>query len=286
MKIWRKGFCVSLLIAVLVGQASRADTLPVRLAAVHSWSFALGLGSDEIAANLEKLRAFGLVVLDGEEASRGQIAQLKQEGVVVLGYLSIGTIERDRPWYQQVSDYRLDLWGDWDEWYARVAVEGYRRIMGRIGKRYLKKGFDGLFLDNVDMIGTHRRQARGMLQLVRELAEAAHARGKYVFTQNGEDTLGRFMPFLDGWNREDVTSTYNFEKERYEQVSTADHANAIAALEQIRAVGLLTLSTDYVARGDDDTAAAALTAACAAGALPYVSDIELTRLPAAPLLCR
>ena len=42
-------------------------------------------------------------------------------------------------------------------------------------------------------------------------------------------------------------------------------------------------ATDYTAAGDESAAQEAVGNACAAGALPFVSDIELTRLPAAPI---
>ncbi len=43
--------------------------------------------------------------------------------------------------------------------------------------------------------------------------------------------------------------------------------------------GLLVTATDYVRRGDSRAARAAIAAACGAGALPYVSDIDLKQVP-------
>jgi hypothetical protein len=51
----------------------------------------------------------------------------------------------------------------------------------------------------------------------------------------------------------------------------------------MRANGLLALATDYLPAGR--STAAAVAAACRVGALPFVGDVELTRLPARPLRC-
>jgi hypothetical protein len=44
-------------------------------------------------------------------------------------------------------------------------------------------------------------------------------------------------------------------------------------------------ATDYTAPGDDAAVQESIANACAAAALPFVSDIGLTRLPASPLSC-
>ena len=47
----------------------------------------------------------------------------------MLAYLSVGTIERYRSWYRAARPYRLDLWGDWGEWYADTSKAGFRRLI-------------------------------------------------------------------------------------------------------------------------------------------------------------
>src|SRR5207245_2575497 len=116
---------------------------------------------------------------------------LRAAGTIVLAYLDVGTIEPFRPWYATLKPYRLDFWPDWGEWYADVSRPGYRRAIAQaIAPRILRKGFDGLFLDNTDMIETHPRRAAGMGALVGALSALVHRRGGLLFTQNGEDSIG------------------------------------------------------------------------------------------------
>ena len=265
--------------AALAGALAVASTRESRLERVNSFAFAIGEGTLR-GDYVRRLEPFDLVVVDGVEARRSQVKALRDRGKIVLAYLSVGTIERYRSWYRAARPYRLGLWGDWGEWYADTSKAGFRRLIARrVAPRMLRKGFDGLFLDNVDMIGDHRRQRRGMHRLVAALGRLVHRRGGFLFAQNGEGVIGPMLRHLDGWNREDVTSTYDFEKKRYERVPPADHRAALRALRRIGGRGKLVTATDYVKRGDSQTAAAAARSACGAGALPYASDIDLKRVP-------
>jgi hypothetical protein len=106
-----------------------------------------------------------------------------------------------------------------------------------------------------------------------------------LFTQNGEEVIGPMLTHYDGWNREDVTRTYDFERRRYVPVPRSERRAARHALRRIRRRGLLVTASDYVARGDSRARRAAVRAACGAGALPFVTDIGLRRLPRRPYRC-
>jgi len=106
-----------------------------------------------------------------------------------------------------------------------------------------------------------------MHTLVARLAALAHGRHGFLFAQNGADVDGPFLRYLDGWNREDVGSD----------------PTATGELRRMRARGLLTLATSYVADAKNSGAIRRdVRIACRAGALPFVSNLELTRIPARP----
>ena len=271
--------------AALAAPAYAASADP-RLAAVEDFAFALGLDIDT-DAEVARLAPYDLVVVDGELTRPGRVAQLRAQGAVVLGYLSVGTIEPFRSWYRLLKPFRLaDRFEEFDEYYARASAKGYRRaIAGRIAPKLLRKGFDGLFLDNTDMVEGHPKQRRGMSKLVARSRGMVHARGGFLFAQNGERSVGPLLPHLDGWNREDVTWTYSFRRKRYVHRPARDVAAAQAALTRIGAAGLLVTATDYTAAGDEAAAQEAVANACATGAIPFVSDIGLRRIPPAPPGC-
>ena len=258
-----------------------------------SWAFAIGNGN--LAGGPEavgdRLGNFDVVVVDGEEATAAEVAELHDRDVTVLAYLSVGTIERWRGWYDRVKRHRLGAWQDWkDEWFADVSKPRLRRILaGGVAPRILGKGFDGLFLDNVDMIEPrrHRGQRAGMRKLVRRLDRLVGDR--LLFAQNGFWGLRKFgiRKFLDGWNREDVTWTFDFNRRKYVRNPDRQIQEALDELDRMRTLGLFTTATNYTRRASGPAVDESVADACSVGALPYVSNIGLTarRLPDPPLTC-
>lgn len=264
--------------------ADRPELRRPELAEVRSYALALGVDPLDDDA-VDRLGAYDLVVVDGGSTDPEQVDALQQRGSLVLGYLSAGTIEPYRPWYATARDegWLLDRWEDWGEWYADVADPGLRDLLVTEARRELDHGFDGLFLDNTDMVATHPDQAQGMIELVAALD--AEVGDGLLFAQNGDDTVDAIADHLDGWNREDVTATYDFEAERYAEVAEDDGAAARATLRRLRADGLLVTATDYTEGPDDPLSGVATDRACRAGALPFASDIGLTRIEARPETC-
>jgi hypothetical protein len=107
-----------------------------------------------------------------------------------------------------------------------------------------------------------------------------------VFAQNGADVLGPLMGALDGWNREDVSFTYDPGSRSYRPTTPGELDAAQSELRRLAAAGLLVTATDYLPPAATGApAAAAVNNACAAGALPFVSDLELRRVPQPPPRC-
>lgn len=251
-------------------------------------SFAFAIGDSALRGDLSKRYArFDLVVVDGESSGAGAVAAIRRNSKgLVLAYLDVGTIEDYRGWYKAAKPYRLDYWGDWGEWYANVNAAGFRALMlKRVAPKMLAKGFDGLFLDNTDMTETHPAQKRGMRALVTGLSRLVRARGKLLMAQNGADVNWPLRRFYNGINFEDVSFSYDFDRRIYIRRSARDVAQAQREIRRYLSAGLKLTATDYVAAGKAKQARIAVRNACSAGALPYVSDIYLKRIPARPFLC-
>lgn len=271
------------------GSASReAELEPPRhplLADVET--FALGLGVDPAdPASQLRLGSHDLVVIDGDAATPAVVDALHADGAVVLAYLSVGTFEPYRSWFAEARDegLLLDRWDDWGEWYAAVDEPAARRLLRREAERLLERGVDGLFLDNVDMVDSHPAQAEGMAILVAELDDLVGDE-RVLAAQNGDPIGSGAVDHLDAWNREDVTYTYDQAADGYVPVEGADSRAALAQLRSVRRAGLLVTSADYLPVVEPELEAEAAARACAHGAIPFVSDLELTRLPDEPLRC-
>jgi endo-alpha-1,4-polygalactosaminidase (GH114 family) len=289
----RRGLHVAVLAACLVVCASSAGIASAGtppLSGVASWAFAIGnhtLDGNAQAVG-DRYSRFDLVVLDGEEATEADISAIQAHGTIVLLYLSVGTIEKWREWYPALKPYRLKAWKDWkDEWFADTSKAGFRNAVHDIGADLLAKGPDGLFLDNVDMVETsgHKHQRRGMGQLVADLDSLVSTDDLYLFDQNGAPGMLDGYPnqgvdplyrHFDGWNREDASWTWDFDRHRYTPVRGQ---GALHELDDIGDKDLFTTATDYVNLDDHnpDPECESVQNAADHGALDYVADLGLTR---------
>jgi hypothetical protein len=124
-----------------------------------------------------------------------------------------------------------------------------------------------------------------MHRLVRALGRLVHRRGGLLFSQNGEDVISPSLAQYDGWNREDVSWTYDFERRGYVRIPRREREAAQAALTRFARRGLLATATDYTRAGKQRAEEQSVANACAVGALPFVSNIALTRIPRVALTC-
>ena len=264
---------VSVILSYPIGVYAEATC---KLGDMRTFGFFLGLSEEQVAEERTKLSEYDLLILDGQEISRKNISELQNDGALVLGYLSVGTIEKGRPWSKRLRKFSLEYWEDWDEWYADVNNRRFQRqIVKRIAKRLLKKGFDGLFLDNIAMIEEFPQQLPGMLKTVRKLRQLSKRTGKCLMAQNADTMILRFVRYLDGWNREDVTFTYDWNSSEYRRTSLEQQNSAIDSLLKLKSLGMPVFITDYVQIGDFTSYDEAKNIACSVGAVPYLGDIFL-----------
>jgi uncharacterized protein (TIGR01370 family) len=245
-------------------------------------TFALALGSTFDANTLGQ---YNVVVVDGEDTQEQLITALHAKGTIVLAYVSVGTLEPYRPWFAEAkaAGYILKYWPQWDEYYAKVSEAGYRDLLLRQTNRFLGKGFDGLFMDNTDMIVDYPDQKAGMISVIQQFSSQLGG-DRLLFAQNGDEVVGNWQGLLQGWNHESVSTSYNFDTKTYLK-STPDTAAILNRLRNMKASGIFTSTTDYTSLGDTATESTAIANACSVGAVPFISNIQLNRLPATPIRC-
>jgi uncharacterized protein (TIGR01370 family) len=245
-------------------------------------SFALALG---IEPTIETLAPFDLVVIDGDNASKSLVKQLHGKDKLVLAYVSAGTLEPYRSWFAEAKKkgYTLKYWPEWGEYYAKVSHPGMQALLLKQTSRYLANGVDGLFLDNTDMIEAEPSQRDGMIALVRALRKQAGNR--LLFAQNGIDVVDLWVDQLDGWNYESVSTTYDFATKKYLPQQATVTAAVTAKLRAVSQTSVFITTTDYTPSTGSPLTGVAIAHACRIGAVPFVSNIALSRIPKTAATC-
>lgn len=141
--------------------------------------------------------------LDGEDTTRGQVAQLKARGVRVVCYLNAGAYE---DWRGDADDFpgsvlgrALDGWPG-ERWLDIRQLDELMPIMAARMDACAAKGFDAVDPDNTDAW----QQRTGFsisrddqVAYHRALADAAHARGLAIGLKNNVEQLDAIGPFVD-----------------------------------------------------------------------------------------
>ena len=216
----------------------------------------------------------------------------------LLGYLSVGTIEKWRPLVRRSSSATGSrAWQDWkDEWFADTSKAGYRRKLVEIAEdEILDKGFDGLFLDNVDMVEVKQpqaRSARAWASSSRRCSSCARRRRRLLFAQNGAPGRARGLPG-PGRRPADRPPRRLEPRGRHldlrlrppplrQELATPTARTPLTSSQEIGDAGPDDDRHRLRRRSPIDTTPSARpsTNALGVGALPYLGDIGLTRVDA------
>lgn len=109
--------------------------------------------------NIEYMRGYRTIVIDAQNFSAEQIAELKAGGRTVLSYINVGSIERTRSYYSRFQDLGFADYNNWNEDWVDVSSERWQRFMlDEVATEILNKGCDGFFVDNVDVYYVARNE--------------------------------------------------------------------------------------------------------------------------------
>lgn len=126
----------------------------------------------------------GLIAIEPEDYSESEIAALKRSGAKVLAYLSIGSVSDERSYYKTLEPYTLRKLDDWPhERYLDLRQPAVRDWIQKRARELKAKGFDGWWLDNIDVYEEYRST-----DMFRALVSSIHgvkALGGYVMVNGG-----------------------------------------------------------------------------------------------------
>ena len=193
---------------------------------VSSWVYVLQDGKiDDIIAMHPDIAVMDYSYDGTEEGvySPEDLQRLKNAGIVPIVYISIGEAE-DYRWYWEDSWYREPppwLGRENPSWQGNYAVKfwypQWQRIIFQYLDRVIAQGFEGVYLDKVDIYeywadedngeGFYLREeetASLMIDFVEKISRYARSRKQsfYVFIQNAEDIVryknGAILSAIDG----------------------------------------------------------------------------------------
>ena len=104
-----------------------------------------------VPRTLSRCRKNDLAVVDTEGHEKA-VREAVSRGVWVYGYLNVGALEKERPYYDKLKHLRLASYDGWDGeyWIDPTAREWQEHILS-LAKEIKATGAIGLYLDNTDI---------------------------------------------------------------------------------------------------------------------------------------
>ncbi len=273
------GFGLAAMVLVMAG--------PTGAAAQPPW---LTYYSDD--APIEAFSEYSLIVLDADH--HPPLAPLSAQRKLLLGYISLGEVERYRSHFAEVESEGI-LVQENEDWPGSFYVDvrdprWTQRVVSELVPEILRRGFDGIFLDTLDNAADLERTDpaayAGMTEAAARLVRTIrlHFPTITIMLNRAYEILPLVEQDVDMLLGESVFTDYNFETKDYGRVPAETYREQVEWLQaaMARQPHLRVMTLDYWDPQDLDGIRRIYREQRANGFEPYVSSIELDRIVAEP----
>jgi len=242
--------------------------------------------SDELP--FTDFQPYSVIVFDSDY--HPQIKGLIGEQKTVLGYLSIGEIEKYRWYFSKFKDSGLLLNQD-ENWQGSYAVDIRNKkwvefLIYKEIPKIIRSGFNGVFLDTIDtsisLEENNPKKYKGMTEAAVNIIKAIHHNfpSLKIMMNRGYKILPSVAGDINMELGEGVYSDYNFKTKKYEVVSKDDYSEQVSILKNAKKLNpkLEIFTLDYWEPSDKEMINKIYKIERANGFIPYVSTINLDNL--------
>ena len=187
----------------------------------NSFRFEYGVFIGAEAEDVDAMKDYRIIVVEGQLFDKNEVKALQDEGHEVWSYINVGSVEEYRPYFDEYEDITLDVYENWeDERWVDVTQDEWKDfVVDELAGDLADKGFDGLFVDNLDVYYLYPSEEsfQNLTQILRSFKEM----GFYVCI-NGGDTFvsecierGVADELFDAVNQESVLSCILWDEDAF-----------------------------------------------------------------------
>ncbi|MDP3532472.1 MAG: endo alpha-1,4 polygalactosaminidase [Alphaproteobacteria bacterium] len=243
-------------------------------------------------APLSSFDPYDLIVFDSQD--HPQLKPLSDRGKTLLGYLSLGEIEKIRPYYRAVKSENL-LLDENKNWPGSYFVDvrnkfWAKRVIEELIPQLLHKGFHGVFIDTLDNPIELERQDPEKFKGMRDASVTLIKAIRYHYPQipimvnrafEILPELGEHITMVLG---ESMYSSYDFTNKKYQKVNENDYRDQVSKLQNFKKSfpKIRVMSLDYWNPEESEEIKKIYNIQRANGFEPFVSVLKLDHLTIEP----
>lgn len=173
----------------------------------------------------EKVKGFKYVIIEPAYFSEADVQILKSNNTKVLAYISLGEVDQTSDYFAELKDITIGTNPIWNSYVLDLNAQKTRDVLGGKIDSYIKdKGFDGLFLDNIDNFTLNGPTPEQRPVLISFLKDIRNRYPNLFIIQNaGLELLNDSYSLIDALAIESIASDYDFTRNNYRLRTRSDY---------------------------------------------------------------
>lgn len=182
-----------------------------------------------------KIKGYQYVILEEKNFSKEEVSLIKKHNKKVFAYISLGEVNANATHYSLLKNDILGKNENWNSYYLDLKSDKTSIVLMLVIKRILDKGFDGLFLDNIDNFGSFGPQKDQRKELIALMKKIKKQYPKHLLIQNsGAEVIEDTHDTIDAILFESVASNYSFKDNSYKLREEGDYKNYLNRLKVLK----------------------------------------------------
>lgn len=166
---------------------------------------------------VSSVKNYKYVIVEEAYYNKEEVTVLKQQNEIVICYISVGELDKYVSYFKEAVNYTLPGKNPiWDSYFLDISKPELQDILQKNITEKLAKGFDGLFLDNVDNYGRYGQQKHLEEHFLSFLKKIKTSFNNIYLMQNaGLDLVAKTHSYINSIAIESVVTDYNFKDKEY-----------------------------------------------------------------------
>lgn len=182
-----------------------------------------------------KIKGYEYVILEEKNFNKDEISLIKKNNKKVVAYISLGEVNANASHYNLLKNNTLGKNKNWNSHYLDLKSEKTTIVLMRMIKKSLDKGFDGMFLDNIDNYGSFGPQKSQRKELVALISKIKKQYPNHLLIQNsGAELIKETYNDVDALLFESVATNFSFTDNVYQLREEFDYQSYIKRLKQLQ----------------------------------------------------